>query len=71
MIADCRDCANLLKVAPEALGKSVDAFGAYLDNQASDYKQLEPGLRRLGETSRGRPFLTASLLIRLVERSRF
>ncbi len=71
MIADCRDCANLLKVAPEALEKSVNAFGAYLDNQASDYKQREPDLRRLGETSKGRQFLTASLLIRLVERNKF
>jgi hypothetical protein len=71
MIVDCRECANLLKVAPEALEKSVNAFGAYLDNQASDYKQLEAELRRLGETSRGRQFLTASLLIRLLERNRF
>lgn len=71
LIGDCRDCANLLGADPEALEKSVNAFGAYLDNQASDYKQVEPELRRLGETSRGRQFLTASLLIRLVERSRF
>jgi len=71
MIADCGDCANLLKVAPEALDKSVNAFAAYLDNQASDYKQLEPDLRRVGETWRGRQFLTASLLMRLLERNRF
>jgi hypothetical protein len=71
MIADCRECANLIKVAPEALEKGVNAYGAYLDNQASDYKQFEPDLRRLGETLRGRPFLTASLLIRLLERNKF
>ena len=70
-IADCRECANLLKVTPEALEKSVNAFGAYLDDQASDYKQLEPDLRRLGEKSRGPQFITASLLIRLLERNRF
>lgn len=70
MIVDCQDCANLLRVAPEALEKSVNAFGGYLDNRASDYKQFEPDLRRLGETSRGRQFLTASLLIRLLERNK-
>lgn len=71
LIADCRDCANLLGADPEALEKTVNAFGAYLDNQASDYKQVEPDLRRLGETTRGCQFLTASLLIQLLERNRF
>jgi hypothetical protein len=69
MVADRRDCANLLKVTPDALEKAVNAFGTYLDNQASNYKQIEMDLRRLGETSRGRQFLTASLLIRLLERT--
>ena len=71
LTAACRDCTGLLGIASEALEASVNAFAAYLDNQASAYKQVEPDLRRLGETSRGRQFLTASLLLRLVERSRF
>jgi hypothetical protein len=70
LIADCRDCANLLGTEPEALAKSVNAFAAYLDNQASEYTKAEADLRRLGETSRGRQYLTASLLIRLLERNR-
>ena len=71
LTAACRDCAGLLGSASEAMESNVDAFGAYLDNQASNYKEAEPDLRRLGETSSGRQFLTASLLLRLVERSRF
>lgn len=67
----CRDCASLLGIAPEELEANASAFGAHLDNQSSNYTQVEPNLRRLGETSRGRQFLTASLLLRLVERSRF
>lgn len=69
LTGDYRECANILGTDAEALEKGVNAFGAYLDNRASDYKPAEAGLRRLGETLRGRPFLTASLLIRLVERS--
>jgi hypothetical protein len=67
----CRDCANLLGIAHEALEANVNAFAAHLDNQAPNYKEVEPDLRRLGETSRGCKFLTAWLLLRLVERSRF
>jgi hypothetical protein len=67
----CRDCAGLIGIAPGALEANVAAFGAYLDNQAPNYKQGEAGLRALGETLRGRQFITASLLLRLVERSRF
>jgi hypothetical protein len=66
-----RDCANLLGLAPEALDADVNAFAANLDNRPSNYKQAEPDLRRLGETSSGRRFLTASLLLQLVERSVF
>ena len=71
LTAACRDCADLIGIAPGALEANVNAFGAHLDNQASNYKQAEADLRRLGETLRGRQFLTASLLLRLVERSRF
>jgi hypothetical protein len=67
----CRECASLVGIAPEILQANVDMFGAYLDNQVPTWKQAEPELRRLGETSGGRQFLTASLLLRLVERKRF
>jgi hypothetical protein len=66
-----RDCASLIGIVPETLEANVSAFGAHLDNQASNYKLSEAELRRLGETLRGRQFLTASLLLRLVEGSRF
>ena len=65
------DCASLIGIATEALEAEVNAFEAHLDNQPSNYKQGETDLRRLGETSRGRQFLTAALLLRLVERGRF
>ena len=71
LITDRYDCAKLIGIMPEALERNVNAFGAHLDNQATDYKQAEPELRTLGERSRGRQFLTASLLLRLLERSRF
>jgi hypothetical protein len=71
LAAACHDCANLLGIAPEVLEANVNAFAAHLDNLASNYKQVETELRRLGETSRGCQFLTASLLLRLVERSGF
>lgn len=71
LTAACRDCANLLGITPEALQANVEAFGSHLDGLPSIYKQVEPDLRRLGETPGGREFLTASLLLRLVERSRF
>lgn len=69
--AACRDCASLIGVAPEVLEADVNAFAVHLDNQVSNYKQVESDLRRLGETSRGRHFITAALLLRLVERNRF
>lgn len=71
LTAACRDCADLLGIPFEALEANVKAFGDHLDNQSSNYKQVETDLRRLGETSRGCQFLTASLLLRLVERNRF
>lgn len=71
LTAACRDCANLLGIPSEALEANVSAFGTHLDGQPSNYKKVETDLRRLGETSQGRQFLTASLLLRLVERNRF
>jgi hypothetical protein len=66
-----RDAANLIGLAPPILEAGVAAFAAHLDNPAASYTQFEPSLRRLGETSRGPQFLTASLLLRLIEQSRF
>ena len=62
-----RDCASLAGITPEALTVAVNAYGARLENQASNYEQFESHLRRLGETSRGPKFLAAALLFRLVE----
>ena len=66
-----RQAAELIGFLPTDLDTAVSAFAAFLDNMPSDYRRFEPALRRLGETSRGPQFLSASLLIRLVERSRF
>jgi hypothetical protein len=66
-----RDAAELIGLLPADLEAGVAAFAAHLDNPAASYTQIEPALRRLGETSRGPQFLTASLLLRLVERNRF
>jgi hypothetical protein len=65
----CRNCAGLLGISPEQLETNVSAFGSHLDNRSSNYTNVELDLRRLGETSGGRQFLTASLLLRLVERN--
>ena len=66
-----RESAELIGLSPADLAAGEAAFAAHLDNPAASYSQFEPALRRLGETSRGPQFLTASLLLRLVERSRF
>ena len=71
LAAACRGCANLMGIAPDSLQAYVDVFGAHLDNRPSNYTQAEANLRRLGEMSAGRQFITASLLMRLVERSKF
>jgi hypothetical protein len=65
-----RESAELIGLSPANLEAGEAAFAAHLDNPAVSYGQFEPALRRLGETSRGPQFLTASLLLRLVERSR-
>jgi hypothetical protein len=71
LAAACRGCASLMGMAADSLQADVDAFGTHLDNRPSNYKLAEPNLRRLGETSSGRQFIAATLLLRLVERSRF
>jgi len=70
LAAACRDCARVQGSTPESVEKSVREYGCQLDGgvnaNQSDCKQ---DLRRLGETSRGRQFITASLLFRQVERT--
>jgi hypothetical protein len=66
-----RESAELIGLSPANLEAGEAAFAAHLDNPAASYSQFEPALRRLGETSRGPQFLTAALLLRLVERRRF
>jgi hypothetical protein len=66
-----RDAAVLMGISPASLIASVGAFAAYLDRKALIDGEQERHLTRLGETLRGRQFLSASLLARLVERSRF
>ena len=68
---DRRDCANLIEITPDQLETAVKAFGGHLDNPARDYKQDEPNLRMLGERSKGCKFLSASLLLRLLEGGTF
>ena len=64
-----RDCANLLGITSETLETGVQEFCSHLDGRPSSYKQLEHELRRLGETSLGRQFISASLLYSLAERT--
>jgi hypothetical protein len=66
-----RENAELIGLSSASLEAGEAAFAAHLDNPAAGYSQFEAALRRLGETSRGPQFLTASLLLRFVERSRY
>jgi hypothetical protein len=66
-----REAAELIGLSCSQLEEGEAGFAAHLDKPAASYSQFEPALRRLGETSRGPQFLTASLLLRLVERSRY
>jgi hypothetical protein len=66
-----REAADLIGLSSANLETGEAAFAAYLDNPAASYSQFAPALKRLGETSRGPQFVTASLLLRVVERSRY
>jgi hypothetical protein len=55
-------------ITQEELTAAVDSYGRSLDGQISDGKGAED-LRRLGERKIGRQYLTASLLMRLLERT--
>jgi len=61
-----RDCANLIGITPEQLRAAVDSLRNHLDGRASD-EPHSSDLRRLGERMRGRQYLTAALLLRLLE----
>lgn len=61
--------AALADITPDALEGALAGFGAYLDKSASDFTKFEPSLRRLGETDRGRSFITAALLVRAIDGS--
>jgi hypothetical protein len=65
-----REISERSGVAYDFLQAGENALAAHMENSPSDYSQFEPMLRRLGETSRGPQFLTASLLMRLTERRR-
>jgi hypothetical protein len=61
-----RDCATLIGISQAELGTLVDSYGRYLDGGALD-AQVDADLRRLGERKRGRQYLAASMLMRLLE----
>ncbi|MCW5980040.1 MAG: hypothetical protein KIT09_18300 [Bryobacteraceae bacterium] len=70
LAASCRECASIIGLSPPALEAGALAFQRRLNNgPSSDYSYVEWNLRRLGETSRGREFLAASLLLSLLDRS--
>jgi hypothetical protein len=63
-----RDCANVIGITQEELIAAVDSYGRSLDGRISDGMRAED-LKRLGERKIGRQYLTASLLMRLLERT--
>ena len=60
-------CARLLKIAPDDLLEGVKTYAAHLDGEGPP-SQYETSLRRLGESGRGRHYLTAALLLECLER---
>jgi hypothetical protein len=71
LIEDRRYCANLVGITPEALEGSANALGCRLDGKAAGATDKDYDLSRLGERSRGRQFITAVLLFRLLKGSSF
>jgi len=70
-LSDLRyDCAVLIGSSPEALDTLVHEFALNLNGNILRTSAADRGLRRLGETSRGRRFLTAGLLLDLLGGSR-
>jgi hypothetical protein len=61
-----RDCAGLIGLAPDDLQGALESYRRCLDGQVSD-KRYEEHLRRLGEMVQGRQFLSAYLLMRLLD----
>jgi hypothetical protein len=60
-------CARMLRIAPYELLEGVKTYTAHLDGNGPP-PQCETSLRRLGETGRGRHYLTAALLLGCLER---
>ncbi len=59
-----QEVASLVQSNPASLDQMMVAFGDYLDNRESVYKRNERILREVGELSKGRAFISASLLAR-------
>jgi hypothetical protein len=60
-------CARMLRIAPDELLEGVKTYTAHLDGNGPP-PQCESSLRRLGETGRGRHYMTAALLLDCLER---
>lgn len=60
-------CAHTLKIAPKELLEGVKTYASHLEGNGPP-PQCETSLRRLGETGRGRHYLTAALLLDCLER---
>jgi len=60
-------CARLLSISPGELLDNVNAYATHLDGNGPS-PQRDTLLRRLGETGRGRHYLTAALLTNCLER---
>jgi hypothetical protein len=65
------DVARLAGISPTALETMETAFVGYFEGRGPMDQKHEQHLRRLGEMQRGRQFLSASLLLRLLERISF
>jgi len=57
----------MLRIAPDELLEGVKTYTAHLDGNGPP-PQCESSLRRLGETGRGRHYMTAALLLDCLER---
>jgi hypothetical protein len=61
-----RDCAGLIGLTQDELQGALESYRRCLDGQVSE-KRYEEHLRRLGEMVQGRQFLSAYLLMRLLD----
>jgi hypothetical protein len=65
-----QEVASLVQSNPASLEQMMAAFGDYLDNRESGYRRNERILREVGELSKGRAFISASLLARALRTRR-